>query len=426
MKLLRISISIAVLSASSLALAQMPVAPEGSPALAIGSPALAIPSQPDQPVLPSPPAPTTQNEVATDITAPDTVQKTADTQDLQENEPKDSRSALRAMIEKLQVPESTELFKPSYGTIDTTIVFEDADVDLMRETLERVEKITSSGGLLGPSIEQRKDVAGIPQSQAPVEIPELDFKAYYVSSIIYRGPKDWMIWLNSERVTPKRNKGRVRVVAVGPDYVRLSWWPKEWDNRYLVWKNKEPYSPELKKIIAKDASSYLDVQTKSIHATLRPNQTWVTLYPVVVEGNHSALSAKIKPEFKELTPEEKLAGIMPQLSTKEAFESVNKAIKEKDKQINSNSQTSINEEGRGISNSGGAAVPAAPQVTPQVGVIPPSGGPVVTPQLPTAASLNDILNAVGAAAPQVPSPNATSIAPVAPITPPAPPTTPIP
>jgi hypothetical protein len=44
-----------------------------------------------------------------------------------------------------------------------------------------------------------------------------------LGSILYFGPKDWIVWLQGERWTPDTDKPDLHIVSVDPEQVRLIW-----------------------------------------------------------------------------------------------------------------------------------------------------------------------------------------------------------
>lgn len=47
-----------------------------------------------------------------------------------------------------------------------------------------------------------------------------------LSGVVYQSSKDWTIWLNGERVTPKNIPENVRGLIVTNDHIRLRWFDK--------------------------------------------------------------------------------------------------------------------------------------------------------------------------------------------------------
>lgn len=270
-------------------------------------------------------------------------------------------------------------FIPSYGTIEPSVLFTDDMIRRMKEELDRVERLIAAG-MINVSEEDATEAA---QEAKPMEA--ISFPAYRVASIVYRSPSDWMVWLDGKRVTPKRNDGAVRVVAVGPDSVRLSWSPEDWDRRMLVWNEKQEPSAEIIKIRAQDAHTGIDEGHSAITATMRPNQTWVTAYPVVVEGSHPELSISLTPQSDQASLSEGGGG-------KDALDLI---ARKQAQQINANSQKLVSEEkptlqSRKAQQKTDAALPGTPSAA-NAASLPPEAAPF---QDRTPTSLNDVLNAI--------------------------------
>jgi hypothetical protein len=45
-----------------------------------------------------------------------------------------------------------------------------------------------------------------------------------LSGIVYQGPKEWTIWLNGQRVTPKNIPNQVSGLTVDADHILLKWY----------------------------------------------------------------------------------------------------------------------------------------------------------------------------------------------------------
>lgn len=332
------------------------------------------------------------------------------------------KSKLATLINNMVVPESNEPFTPSFGDMKTSIVFPDDDAELMRTSLDRIERIMAAGGKVGgPELVSRIEPTA-PEAHVQ-QAPTLIFKAFYVSSVVYRSPQDWMVWMNGGRITPKRNNGRVKVVGVGPDYVKLAWRARDWDYRMQVWSDKQELTPELRKIQARQATTFLDPQSRHVYAIMRPNQTWVTVRPMVVEGDHREFEVAITPEMKTPTAEESLAEAGAIFSIKEAQEELDKKARNQANKIKTNSEKQSEPKQAQVapaSSATPAGAVANPAAVPTTTGIPPMQ-PTAAPQLPasTAAtlpaaaqpSLNDFLSAV--TAPAVPASTAPAPAPVA-------------
>lgn len=53
-----------------------------------------------------------------------------------------------------------------------------------------------------------------------------------LAGVVYQSSKDWTIWLNGERVTPRNIPENVRGLTVQPDQIRLRWFDKA-ENRIV-------------------------------------------------------------------------------------------------------------------------------------------------------------------------------------------------
>lgn len=336
--------------------------------------------------------------------------------------PQEERSLLMQALQNMQDPPEDPDFSPSYGDMETSILFSDADTQIIRKALERVERIMASGGTVGVTVTERPQAQATaePQQAAPIAM-ELPFYAYHVSSIVYRSPSDWMIWLNGKRVTPKINKGDVRVVGVGRDHVRLRWKPDHWEERLQVWNDKQPLSREIRKLQV-PGSTYVDEQTQAIYATLRPNQTWVTATPVVVEGQHLEFEVTLKAANNI---EAQNGRLQVRYSGGEAQARIEELARQSAEQIKKNSQRTVEEQQResvaaaraaAQSNQANTATPAAvaPATIPMAAPVVPSltqqnvtggGMPATMPGQPT--SLNDILSAISSTPPPAAIPSNT-------------------
>ena len=308
------------------------------------------------------------------------------------------RNALAEALNNLNVPESNQPFTPSYGDMNTSVVFGDGDITLMKGALDRIERILASGGeISAPVVEARVDPStGEPAPVVPQTVPDLNFPVYHVASIVYRSPRDWMVWVNGNRITPKRNNGEMRVVGVRPDQVQLSWKPDNWQYRTQVWQDKQPLSPEMRKIQSRQASSFVNMQSETLGAVMRQNQTWVTATPIIVEGKHPELEVTIKPEMKSADQTaEGAAGVVPSFSSKAAQEYMSDAVKQTAQKINKKSEEIVKETLE-------KPQPAVPQQVEQTGQLatqppPAPAAPAAPPVAPS--SLNDILSAISNAPP---------------------------
>jgi len=326
-----------------------------------------------------------------------------------------------------QIPQAPKSFKPSYGAVGESILFPPEEIRVMKSVLDSVEKILAVGGQLQPLfVEERpkEEEVVVPEKATTPSLPPLMFPAFHVASIVYRKPGDWMLWVNGQRVTPKRLPEGITIAAVGPDYVTLSWKADNWQYRKQVWNEKAPLSPQLQRIKATNNQIGFSEEAQTLKAVLRPNQTLATATPLIVEGNHPELAITLQPS--PLTPAMGLEGSSQVIfSAQDAQAQMDKQAKEK---IEAAKAPPPPPEATASAPSAPTAPNAPPSIDDPAGV--PANVPagdvaldpaVAIPQTPAAgiqnpeASLNDILNAVSNkagdeqnAAPVPPTPSSTT------------------
>lgn len=294
-----------------------------------------------------------------------------------------------------------ETFKPSYGTMGPSVFYSNSDIDAMKAVLDNVERILAVGGT--PQVldlEERDGALVQAAADAPPEvIPSLEFPAFHVASILYHGRGNWMLWINGQRVTPKRPFAGLEVTAVGPDQVSIAWKADNWKYRMQVWNDKTPPSTQIQKMKAARSAVGISVQSESLYATMRPNQTLVTATPLIVEGSHPEFSVTVQPQPKTEVAEGEVAiGEEPAVfSGKAAQDYIDQVAKDKSSQISANSKKELEKKAAPVAAAQAPVVdPAAP---PSVEIPTATSTPVITPgAVPAPLTLNDILNAVKAQA----------------------------
>lgn len=292
-------------------------------------------------------------------------------------------------------------FSPSFREDIGSVLYSEEKVSEMKIILGRIEALLAKGQ--SPDIEIADETLPNINGPAPAIIPDLRFPAFYIASIVYHSPKDWMLWINGQRVTAKRKYEGLQVAYVGPEKVQLIWKPDEWKYRQQIWNASVKQSKDLQRLAAHEAITYVDKKNKHVVATLRPNQTWVTATPLIVEGQHTNFAITMKPDANTLNRASEFSAKKAQELIAEAAKVALKKPAEKGDQSIGQSQNlpAANQAG------GNSANPSLPTV--------PSS-PTLTTVSPT-PSLNDFLNKVGTPVP--PTPNATGPGVISPPAPPA-------
>lgn len=290
-------------------------------------------------------------------------------------------------------------FKPSFGDRTTSILFAPTDSKDLQALLDSTERTLISGGSLKPLVIEATATDAVATPTTTEALPNLEFPVFHVASILYRSPRDWMLWINGQRVTAKRKLKGIRVVKVGPEQVTLEWRPDHWNHRARVWSDKAIFAKELQNLTAQSASAHAQHGRGVVVASLRANQTFVTAGPLVLEGNQPDYALNIQaPAADAKTAASENSGA----TVKDMLNNIaqEKAAKRKEKLAAQASDAA--------STQMPAAAEAAPPQEPAPAAmdsVTPAPLPAVAmpanpgPPPPTPNTLNDILNAVEAAPP---------------------------
>lgn len=286
-------------------------------------------------------------------------------------------------------------FSPSFREEIGSVLYKPAQVSEMKAVLARIEKILAQGGAPAQEIIQENE--SLETNLLPTIIPDLRFPAFHIASIVFRSPKDWMLWINGQRVTPKRKFDGLQVAFVGPESVQLIWKPDEWKYRYEIWQASKDISKDLQKIAAHQGNTHVDKARKSLVASLRPNQTWVTATPMIVEGQHTEFAVTIKPELQSASKDKVFSA-----------EKIKKMLAEQAKKLSK--PASQNAKNADIKTQPSGNLPNAIPTNAAPGGIIPSNQPTLpaSPSLPssTPRSFNDFLDSVGSPVSTSPPPAA--------------------
>lgn len=156
--------------------------------------------------------------------------------------------------------------------------------------------------------EQQFQSLFVDPNQQKVQIPPAP--VFYLSSIVYNGPKDWTVWINGDRITTKDQdsyqKNGLKIVNVERDFVTFTWETDVLDLMVPDWQQKLK-SPERKPQTAQmnpvSVKELLDQNKTRLEFILHPNQTFVVARMSIIEG-------KLKEVIPPPTPEQ-VAAAMP-------------------------------------------------------------------------------------------------------------------
>jgi hypothetical protein len=100
------------------------------------------------------------------------------------------------------------------------------------------------------------------------------YPQFFLDSLVYHSPDDWIIWVNGEKITnatPKENNN-IHVVSIDADKATIAWFPLSMDKVLDVWKKFPNETVEV------------DKKHGQVIFSLRPNQTFSSYVMKVLEG----------------------------------------------------------------------------------------------------------------------------------------------
>ncbi|MBN8543422.1 MAG: hypothetical protein J0M34_04065 [Alphaproteobacteria bacterium] len=180
-------------------------------------------------------------------------------------------------------PQIKENYIPSYGNFTQSLMFNSTDIDRMKkvlyayESVKRIDKPTAST--------QTPEVPILPI--AAVEEPK-QYPSFYLSSIVYRSPKDWLLWMNNAKYSPKKRPGEATLLSISPRAAVFSWKPEYIEQAKLRFEQSL-----IDKTIPKHFKSAMskvryDENREAFVFTLAPNQSFVGAAFGIYEGKYAS------------------------------------------------------------------------------------------------------------------------------------------
>jgi hypothetical protein len=104
--------------------------------------------------------------------------------------------------------------------------------------------------------------------------PTFTYPQFFLSSIAYHSPADWVVWINGQKITPStaNNQSILKIIAINPNMVTFEWIPERMDKITDI-GDSLPNNP-IK----------VDMINNKVTFSLRGNQTFTTYAMKVVEG----------------------------------------------------------------------------------------------------------------------------------------------
>lgn len=113
---------------------------------------------------------------------------------------------------------------------------------------------------------------------------EYTYPQFFLSSIIYHSPEDWVIWINNTKITSENsliNGINLRILSVDSKKVVLEWIPQKTDKVDLA-------------NVDSDNNIKTDFMNNKVVFELHTNQTFTSYAMKIVEGNPPPISIKIQ------------------------------------------------------------------------------------------------------------------------------------
>ena len=168
----------------------------------------------------------------------------------------------------------------SYGRSNLSVLFLPTQIEQLKTTIRRFEDSNKSlQGVAAPE--------AVVTTAAPPEVIEEPsvYPVFYLSSIVYHGPKDWSVWVSGYKITSGLNDTDITVSGISKDSVTLTWAPTF--NRAVKLRHERNAFADAEPIKNKLSPSQpvkFDEDAGTVSFTLRPNQAFVVGYFKVFEG----------------------------------------------------------------------------------------------------------------------------------------------
>lgn len=183
-----------------------------------------------------------------------------------------------APIVPVVVPSNIETKKaelPSDGEAEMkSLLFSDADITSIRSARLFYEQHISgvvNGGIAEDDF--LKNLEKITTTKSDIDSKFFTYPQFFLSSIAYYSPKDWVVWINNEKITQDSGVSiaGLRVLEINNEKVTIEWQPEKMDRI-----TDEEYSS--------DNPVEVDFMKNKVIFSLKANQTFTSYAMRVVEG----------------------------------------------------------------------------------------------------------------------------------------------
>jgi len=202
-------------------------------------------------------------------------------------------------------------FIASYGTYKTSVFFTKSEIKNMKRVLYISEsfqgkEVTDKPKTEDTALNALLDNLNIQQPTVDVT-PLTEFPKFYISTIVYKSPGNWAMWMNGARVTPKLLPTDIEVLGVSQNAVRFLWKPEKFMQFKEHWEGlaKGTVGSVPPRKASQFAKVTLNEEKSGWEFTVHPNQAFSSQYMAVVEGNpdQAVLAAEAVPPEPVAQPE---------------------------------------------------------------------------------------------------------------------------
>lgn len=186
----------------------------------------------------------------------------------------------------------------SVGTFGTSIMYLPEDLANMMRILQAYEG-TQSPTAVATGDEGDEDILShiLQQTKGPEDKNVAPFPDFYVSSIMYRGPGNWAVWVNGERFSSSQTPDEsqpLSVKGISQEMVTLSWKPDNPARALELWdQHKAAKVRGFGHRSAQNLGVDFDDIENLFTVTMRPNQTFSGEKMDIMEGNPKSLLSDI-------------------------------------------------------------------------------------------------------------------------------------
>jgi len=175
----------------------------------------------------------------------------------------------------------------SFGDSNISIFYSSEQTELMKKALTSFETrpIVSD---VKPKINQPVKLDAFLDTPKTLDEPQ-KYPVFYLSSIVYRSPKDWSLWVSGHKITSAKNTTDLTVTKISKDEVSFSWTPAYVDalNKRQE-QNRFADTATIKNLLSRSQNVAFDKTTGMVTFTLRSNQTFAVAYFSIFEGYMSS------------------------------------------------------------------------------------------------------------------------------------------